>query len=44
METGQIVRSDGAPWGKHARKEFPQRPAQPLSDEEFAELAQEVSL
>jgi uncharacterized membrane protein len=44
METGQIVRSDGAPWGKHARKEFPQRPAQPMSDEEFAELAEEVSL
>ena len=43
METGQIVRSEGAPWGKQARKEFPQRPAQPLSDEEFADLAQEVS-
>jgi uncharacterized membrane protein len=32
LETGEVVRSDGAPWGKRARKEFPQRPAQPLSD------------
>jgi uncharacterized membrane protein len=36
VETGEIVRSDGAPWGKRARKEFPQRPAQPLSPEELA--------
>jgi len=43
METGQVVRSDGAPWGKRARKEFPQRPAQPLTDEEYAELVEEVS-
>lgn len=35
METGEVVRSDGAPWGKRARKEFPQRPAQPLSDSEL---------
>jgi uncharacterized membrane protein len=35
LETGEVVRSDGAPWGKQARKEFPQRPAQPLSDAEF---------
>ena len=34
LETGEVVRSDGAPWGKQARKEFPQRPAQPLSDAE----------
>jgi uncharacterized membrane protein len=34
LETGEVVRSDGAPWGKRARKEFPQRPAQPLSDAE----------
>ncbi|GAA1204688.1 SRPBCC family protein [Pseudonocardia alaniniphila] len=34
LETGEVVRSDGAPWGKRARKEFPQRPAQPLSDVE----------
>ncbi|MET8045527.1 SRPBCC family protein [Micromonospora sp. NPDC005215] len=39
METGQVVRSDGAPWGKRARKEFPQRPAQPLSDAELAKGA-----
>lgn len=38
LETGEIVRSDGAPWGKRARKEFPQRPAQPLSDAERHEL------
>jgi uncharacterized membrane protein len=37
METGEVVRSDGAPWGKRARKEFPQHPAQPLSDEELKE-------
>jgi uncharacterized membrane protein len=30
METGEVVRSDGAPSGKRARHEFPQRPAQPL--------------
>ncbi|MFG3555734.1 SRPBCC family protein [Micromonospora sp. NPDC047557] len=40
LETGEVVRSDGAPWGKRARKEFPQRPAQPLSDAEFAKGAQ----
>ncbi|MEV4278625.1 SRPBCC family protein [Actinoplanes xinjiangensis] len=40
LETGEVVRSDGAPWGKRARKEFPQRPAQPLSDEELAKGAQ----
>jgi uncharacterized membrane protein len=38
METGEVVRSDGAPWGKRARKEFPQRPAQPMSAEERAEV------
>ena len=35
LEAGEVVRSDGAPWGKRARKEFPQRPAQPLSDAEI---------
>lgn len=40
LETGQVVRSDGAPWGKRARKEFPQRPAQPLSDSELAKGAE----
>lgn len=39
LETGEVVRSDGAPWGKRARKEFPQRPAQPLSDDELAKGA-----
>ena len=29
LETGEVVRSEGALWGKRARKEFPQRPAQP---------------
>jgi uncharacterized membrane protein len=29
METGQVMRSDGALWGKRSRHEFPQRPAQP---------------
>jgi len=36
LETGEVVRSDGAPWGKRARREFPQRPAQPLSADELA--------
>ncbi|MEU8244073.1 SRPBCC family protein [Actinoplanes missouriensis] len=39
LETGEVVRSDGAPWGKRARQEFPQRPAQPLSDAELAKGA-----
>jgi uncharacterized membrane protein len=38
IETGEVVRSDGAPWGKRARREFPQHPAQPLSDVELKEL------
>jgi uncharacterized membrane protein len=38
METGEVVRSDGAPWGKRARGEFPQRPAQPLTAEERKEV------
>ena len=41
LETGEVVRSDGAPWGKRARKEFPQRPAQPLSDAELTKGADE---
>jgi uncharacterized membrane protein len=41
LETGEVVRSDGAPWGKRARKEFPQRPAQPLSADELAKGAPE---
>ena len=35
LETGEVVRSDGAPWGKRARGEFPQHPAQPLSADEL---------
>src|SRR4051812_25105651 len=38
METGEVVRSDGAPWGKRARQEFPQHPARPLTDEERKEI------
>jgi uncharacterized membrane protein len=38
METGEVVRSDGAPWGKRARREFPQHPARPLTDEEHEEI------
>jgi uncharacterized membrane protein len=38
LETGEVVRSDGAPYGKRARKEFPQRPAQPMSPTELAEV------
>jgi uncharacterized membrane protein len=37
IETGEVIRSDGAPWGKRARKEFPQHAAQPLSDREAEE-------
>jgi uncharacterized membrane protein len=38
-ETGEVVRSDGAPSGKRARREFPQHPARPLSAKELAEEA-----
>jgi uncharacterized membrane protein len=38
VETGDVVRSDGAPGGKRARREFPQHPAQPLSLREIEEL------
>jgi uncharacterized membrane protein len=38
IETGEVIRSDGAPWGKRAREEFPQHPARPLSDEERKEV------
>jgi uncharacterized membrane protein len=38
METGEVVRSEGAPWGKRARKEFPQRPASPLDEQTVIEL------
>lgn len=38
METGEVVRSDGAPGGKSSRREFPQHPARPLTSEELAEV------
>lgn len=37
LETGEVVRSDGALGGKRARAEFPQRPAQPPTARELAE-------
>lgn len=39
METGEVMRSEGAPGGKRARSEFPQHPARPLSEEELKELS-----
>jgi uncharacterized membrane protein len=38
LETGEVMRSDGAPGGKQARGEFPQRPAQPLTKQEREEV------
>jgi uncharacterized membrane protein len=38
VETGEVVRSEGAPGGKRARREFPQHPARPLSAEELQEV------
>jgi uncharacterized membrane protein len=40
LETGEVVRSDGAPAGKQARREFPQHPARPLTTEEFEQLTE----
>ena len=37
METGEVVRSDGAPGGKRARREFPQHAARPLAQDEIAQ-------
>ncbi|MCD0486060.1 SRPBCC family protein [Streptacidiphilus sp. ASG 303] len=37
VETGEVVRSEGAPGGKQARGEFPQRPARPLTEDELKE-------
>ncbi len=37
-ETGEVVRSEGAPAGKRARREFPQHPARPLSRDELEEV------
>ncbi|MEU0968503.1 SRPBCC family protein [Streptomyces sp. NPDC005917] len=36
-ETGEVVRSEGAPGGKRARGEFPQHPARPLTESELKE-------
>lgn len=38
METGEVVRSEGAPGGKRAFGSFPQHPARPLSDDEIREV------
>jgi len=38
VETGEVVRSDGAPDGKHAFAQFPQHPARPLTTAELAEV------
>jgi uncharacterized membrane protein len=38
IETGEVVRSDGAPGGKRSRHEFPQRPARPMSADERKEV------
>ena len=37
-ETGEVIRSEGAPGGKRARREFPQHPARPLSAKELEEI------
>jgi uncharacterized membrane protein len=37
-ETGEVVRSEGAPGGKYARRQFPQHPARPLSRDELIEV------
>ncbi|MFF8648100.1 SRPBCC family protein [Streptomyces griseoluteus] len=37
-ETGEVVRSEGAPGGKRARHEFPQHPARPLTEDELKEV------
>jgi uncharacterized membrane protein len=37
-ETGEVVRSEAAPGGKRARREFPQHPARPLSPAELEEV------
>ena len=41
VETGEVVRSEGAPSGKKSREEFPQHAAQPLTFEELAEVHKE---
>jgi uncharacterized membrane protein len=38
LETGVIVRSDGSPEGERAERKLDQRPAQPLRENELAEV------
>jgi uncharacterized membrane protein len=38
VETGEVVRSEGAPAGKRSRHEFPQHPARPLALDEMEEV------
>ena len=38
VETGEIPRSDGTPEGERVDRKLKQRPAQPLTDEERAEV------
>jgi uncharacterized membrane protein len=38
LETGEVIRSEGAPGGKRARREFPQHPARPLTAQELEEV------
>ena len=38
VETGVIVRSDGSPEGERAERKLDQRPAQPLHENELAEV------
>ncbi|MBX6748378.1 MAG: SRPBCC family protein [Micromonosporaceae bacterium] len=42
LETGDVVRSEGALWGERARKEFPQRPAKPPRADELVRGADEL--
>jgi len=38
LEAGEVVRSEGAPWGKWPGRSFLSARAQPLSSEERAEV------
>src|SRR3954465_12098235 len=44
METGEVVGSEGAPWGRRARREFRQHAAQPLSEQELADAGLAIDL
>jgi uncharacterized membrane protein len=41
VETGEVMRSDGAPEGQLSRRQLKQRPAHPLAAEELASIAKE---